>query len=114
MPVLVKNMSNDVKCMAAGGNHSLILKTDSTLWACGFNSLGSLGDSTNINRSTPVQVMSNVQSVAAGGMHSLILKTDGALWACGGNMYGQLGDGTTTGRRITAQVINKNQAFLPF
>ena len=39
-----------------GGAHSLFLKNDSTVWSCGYNFYGQIGDSTQVNRSTPVQV----------------------------------------------------------
>ncbi|NLL12029.1 MAG: hypothetical protein GX267_01355 [Fibrobacter sp.] len=57
-----------------------ILKNDGTLWACGYNSKGQLGDGTNTNRSRPVQIMDNVQNIAAGGSHSLILKNSGTCF----------------------------------
>ena len=36
--------------IAAGGSHSLILKTDGSLWAVGSNSNGQLGDGTQIDK----------------------------------------------------------------
>ena len=100
-----------IKSISAGGHHSLIIKTDGTLWACGDNTYGQLGDGTTINRSSPVQIvsMSNVQSVAAGSDHSLILKNDGMLWACGNNDFGQLADGTTTKRSTPVEVFSSVQ-----
>jgi alpha-tubulin suppressor-like RCC1 family protein len=87
--------------------HSLILKTDNTLWACGYNGDGQFGNGTTNFRTTPVQVMADVKSMAVGELsHSLILKTDATLWACGNNMLGQLGDGTTNSHSIPVQVMN--------
>ena len=99
-------VSEKVKDVAAGCAHSLILKTDGTLWACGWNGDGQLGDGTKTERITPVQVMSDVQNMATGGYLSLILKTDGTLWACGDNEYGQLGDGTTISQPTPIQVMS--------
>jgi alpha-tubulin suppressor-like RCC1 family protein len=98
-----------VKDMSAGYYHSLILKSNSKLWACGNNDYGQLGDGSTTPRYTPVQVMSGVQSKSAGGYHSLILKSDGTLWACGNNDYGQLGDGSTTPRYTPVQVMSNVQ-----
>ena len=96
-----------IKQVAAGGyQHTMILKTDGTLWACGYNYRGQLGDGTTTDRTTPKQVMSGVTSVSAGDSHTMILKTDGTLWACGGNSYGQLGDGTNTDRTTPKQVMS--------
>jgi len=93
-----------IKMVAAGNANSLILKTDGTLWACGANFFGQLGDSTTTGRTTPKLIMSGVSSVAARYEHSLILKTDGTLWACGYNNCGQLGDGTKTNRSIPVSI----------
>lgn len=92
--------------VSAGGNHSLLLKSDGTVWASGGNSSGILGDGTTTNRSTPVRVISGIQAVSAGGWHSLFLKSDGTVWASGSNNYGQLGDGTTTNRLTPVQVMS--------
>ncbi len=47
----------EIRHVAAGGAHTMILKTDGTLWATGRNDYGQLGDGTTTDRSTPVQVM---------------------------------------------------------
>ena len=50
----------------------------------GYNIAGRLGDGTQIDRITPVQIESNgVSSIATGNEHSLYLKSDGSLWATG-------------------------------
>jgi len=91
--------------LAAGFGHSLALKTDSSLWAWGYNRYGQLGDGTHTWRLTPVQVLTGVAAVAAGNSYTLARKTDGSLWAWGYNGYGQLGDGTTTARSTPVQVL---------
>jgi alpha-tubulin suppressor-like RCC1 family protein len=107
-PNLVQIMTG-VQSAAVGRkdfSHYLILKTDSTLWTCGTNGRGQLGDGTTTDRSSPVQIMSGVKSIAAGSEYSLILKTDSTLWACGANDRGQLGDGTTTDRSSPVQIMS--------
>jgi len=54
-PVQVKNLSG-ASCAAAGSWFGLALKNDGTVWAWGLNDLYQLGDNTDSNRSTPVQV----------------------------------------------------------
>jgi hypothetical protein len=90
----------------AGGNHSLALKDDGTVWAWGRNKDGQLGDGTTANKSTPAQVteLSEVKVIACGGDHSLALKEDGTVWVWGRNSYGQLGDGTTVAKSTPVQV----------
>jgi len=106
----VKWAIGQIAFIAAGGFHTMILKTDGTLWATGRNTYGELGDGTTIERRTPVQIMRDVQAVAAGAWHTLILKTDGTLWATGNNFYGQLGDGTTIERHTPVQIMRDVQA----
>ena len=83
--------------VAAGYEHSLVLKSDGSLWAMGLNEVGELGDGTyngnGINRPEQI-VASNVTGIAAGWDDSLFIKSDGSLWAMGWNLWGQLGDGT--------------------
>ena len=92
--------------IAAGYSHSLALRTDGTVWACGYNNFGQLGDGTTTNKTTAVQVsgLSGVTAIAGGYYHSLALKNDGTVWAWGANDYGQLGDGTTTETTTAVQV----------
>ena len=45
--------------VVGGYYHSLILKTDGSLWAFGKNIDGRLGDGTTANRNTPTQILSS-------------------------------------------------------
>jgi len=49
-------MTNVADISAAGG-HTLILKTDGSVWACGSNEFGQLGDGTTTDRYAPVKLM---------------------------------------------------------
>lgn len=61
--------------------HTLIIKTDNTLWAAGSNFFGQLGDGTTTDRLRFVKVADNVKAAAAGLQSSYIIKTDNTLWA---------------------------------
>jgi uncharacterized repeat protein (TIGR02543 family) len=105
----VKVMEN-VKAVAAGELHTMILKNDDSLWGSGQNGDGQLGDGTGTDHSTPVKVMENVKAVAAGELYTMILKNDGSLWATGFNGRGQLGDGTTTNQLSPVKVMENVDA----
>ena len=62
-------MSDDVVAIAAGGEHSLFLKSDGSLWGMGWNFYGQLGIGNFISTNVPVLVLaSNVVSIAAAGI----------------------------------------------
>ena len=92
--------------LAAGGNHTVHLQRDGTLWAWGANGTGQLGDGTLTLRTGPVQITaaSDWQAISAGGSFTLAIKANGTLWSWGQNNFGQLGDGTTTDRNTPVQV----------
>jgi alpha-tubulin suppressor-like RCC1 family protein len=86
----------DVVAIDAGMRHSLALKSDGTVWVCGTNEGGQLGDASTDNLNIPTRVigLDNVVAIAGGLIHTLALKSDGTVWACGYNDKGQLGNGT--------------------
>ena len=48
----------DAQAISAGDQHSMLLKTDGTVWATGWNHFGELGDGTEIDKKTFVKVSS--------------------------------------------------------
>ncbi len=88
--------------IAAGGEHTVGIDIDGTLWSWGNNGSGQLGDGTaglTANKSTPVRVqkINNAmkwKAVAAGKFHTVGIDSNGTLWSWGANGNGQLGDGT--------------------
>lgn len=84
--------------VAGGGYHSLVLKSDGTVWTWGANWQGQLGDGTTQDRPGLVQVMkdqttalTDVAAIAGGKNHTLVAKRDGTVWAWGTNWIGELG-----------------------
>jgi alpha-tubulin suppressor-like RCC1 family protein len=106
-PVQVTSLAS-VSMVAAGGSHTLFLKTDGTVWAVGSNFNGQLGYNNVASQSlTPVAVVGitgTVVGIAAGDSHSLAWTSDGKLYGWGANANGQLGLGDTTDRRQAVQV----------
>ena len=93
----------------SASNHTLSLKSDSTIWAWGSNSSGQLGIGTTTDSSTAVQVsqasgLSYATSVSAGLEFSMAVDNSGNIWAWGSNTFGQIGDGTTIDRWTPVQV----------
>jgi hypothetical protein len=91
-----------VSTLAAGSDHSLVLCLDGSMVTWGRNNNGQLGDGSNTNSPTPVDVDSSdvlagriVQTISAGGFHNIAACVDGTLVAFGRNTNGQLGNNTT-------------------
>ncbi len=77
---------NDWKQVAAGGSHSLALKTDGTLWAWGNNWAGQLGIGSmneEVHEATPVGAGTNWTKVWASGVQTVGQQSDGSLWFWG-------------------------------
>jgi alpha-tubulin suppressor-like RCC1 family protein len=107
-PVSVVGGFTDWCQVSGGGNQSLGVRTNGTIWAWGRNDSGNLGDNTTTSRSSPVSVVGGFTDwcrVSGGGTHSLGLRTNGTLWAWGYNGQGRLGDNTTTSRTSPVSVV---------
>ena len=94
----VKTYSTLINAFAisAGGNHSMALRNDSTVWTWGAGGDGQLGLGTISDSIYPCKVpgLSKVKAIDAGGSHSLALKSSGMVLAWGYNYNGQLGNGS--------------------
>lgn len=65
----------------------------------GLNATGQIGDGSNANATTPVEVSglgSGVLSISAGNNHTCVVMQDRSVRCWGDNKTGQLGDGTRT------------------
>ncbi len=101
-PRRVKDLTGIVAAFG-GGNHLILLASDGTVEACGFDTDGELGNGKmskhpSAGFDTPVKVMKlhHVVAVSAGQTNSMALDVNGNVWTWGENNFGQLGDGNTT------------------
>ncbi len=97
----------DWSVVSAGTAHANAIKTDGTLWGWGDTTPhGRIGDGTNIDRSSPVQIgnLSTWSVIECGANHTHAIKTDGTLWTWGYSAQGQLGLGNTTTYSSPVQV----------
>lgn len=87
-----------VKTMSAGGVHSLIVRSDGTLWGCGANDPNyyAVGITQTGNITTPARIgsLTRIASVSAGNLHSLAVTEEGAVYSWGFNTFGSTGVGT--------------------
>ena len=78
------------------------------LWIWGKNDFGQLGDTTLLNKSSPIQTVAagtNWKQVSAGAGNVAAIKTDGTLWVWGDGSNGQLGDNTVTPKSSPVQTV---------
>ena len=89
-----------------GSEHTCVVLVAGGVKCWGANFSGQLGDGTNLNRNTPVNVsgpLDGVSSVAAGSEHTCAVVASGVkCW--GANFSGQLGDGTNVNRNTPVNV----------
>ncbi len=76
--------------IAVGADHSLVIRSDMSLWAAGDNSYGQLGVGAATKNSAGVKVMSGVIYAAANDCTSFAISSDGALYGWGDNSDGQI------------------------
>lgn len=84
----------------------LQIRGDGSLWAWGENTEGQYGNSTTVNKSSPVQVgtLTDWRQISIGSMQAAAIKSNGTLWTWGGNFTGALGDGTTIRKSSPVQI----------
>lgn len=109
IPVDDIDFGSDATAITAGGSHTCALTAEGGAKCWGDNEAGQVGDDTNLQRSTPVDVVgleSGVMAIAAGRYkHSCALTASGIVKCWGHNGVGQLGDGTTTQRNVPVDVV---------
>jgi alpha-tubulin suppressor-like RCC1 family protein len=105
VPYIAGKTISNISC---GGKHTMVLMTDGTLYATGYNEYGQLGLGNNNNTNSLTQVTSItgiISNVSCGGYHTMVLMFDGKLYATGSNNNGQLGLGLNdTSKNILTQV----------
>jgi alpha-tubulin suppressor-like RCC1 family protein len=105
-PVAVIGLPSAVSAISLGGYYTCVVTTAGAAKCWGSNTYGQLGDGTDIDRLTPVDVSglsSGVSAISAGTTvngddvdFTCAVMSAGAVLCWGYNGNGQLGDGTTT------------------
>jgi hypothetical protein len=82
--------------------------SDGSIYGCGYNLRGQLGNGGTTNTSTLTAMTNTIGktpvSISCGTDHTLVLMSDGYVYGCGYNYFGQLGNGTTTSSSLLTQM----------
>ncbi len=87
------------KQITCGANTINVLMTDNTIWSCGRNQYGQLGNNSSTDTSSLVQMINNTgrlpKQIVAASHVTLVLMDNNSIYACGSNVWGQLMNGSS-------------------
>ncbi len=104
-PLVIPNLTG-VTQVAAGANHTCILKSDGSVHCFGASG-PQIGNNSSGVTYQPLQVISSgATSIAAGGTHSCAVMTAGQVRCWGSGSNGQLGDGASSSSPTPVQALD--------
>ncbi|MFN8491195.1 MAG: hypothetical protein U0350_26600 [Caldilineaceae bacterium] len=107
-PADVVNLNRPVIALATGAEHTCALTASGGIKCWGFNGYGQLGDGTQNNRLTPVDVAGlsgSIRALATGGFYTCAVTQANTAQCWGHDGYEQLGDGVTVTYYVPTDVV---------
>ncbi|MBV8463936.1 MAG: hypothetical protein JO368_11610, partial [Acidimicrobiales bacterium] len=110
----VISLPNPVTHVALGGSGSnngqtLVLLSDGSLWAWGYDKFGQLGDDNTKTEASPIKWTAptgvTFVKLASGANTSYAVDSNKNVWAWGYNVDGQVGNGTTNNQMTPVDVL---------
>jgi len=112
------SVGETITSISLGYAHSSAITSKGFIFTWGNNSYGQLGDGTNIDRMTPIDITrffrspgEDIISVSLGYYHSSAITMVGRIFTWGWNAFGQLGDGTTINQSSPTNIGTKFNFF---
>ncbi|MCA0653955.1 hypothetical protein KWK32_010900 [Clostridioides difficile] len=105
----IPNISTNIKKVACGESHAVILTSDGELLVAGINTDGQMGlglekVGKTVSTFEKVPEIKGVKDIACGLQSTYLLYNDGTLYVAGNNLYGQLGLGDKNNRDLFSLV----------
>ena len=110
VPLVVPGLSN-VTAVAAGANHTCILKSDTSVHCFG-QSGAAIGNISSGITYQPIQVLTGAASITAGGNHSCAVMTNGSVRCWGNGWSGELGNGAAGSSATPVQALDGSDPAL--
>jgi alpha-tubulin suppressor-like RCC1 family protein len=108
---MTNNTGKIPQSIHCGGQHTIVLMTDGTIYGTGRNNEGQLGTG-NTTSTTTLTLMTNntgktPTAIHTGHVHTIVLMSDNTVFGCGRNYYGELGLGNKDFQKNTlTQMVN--------
>ncbi|AIO19068.1 Regulator of chromosome condensation (RCC1) repeat protein [Candidatus Izimaplasma bacterium HR1] len=107
--------SEEIITLDIGDYHGFITTNEGNIWSWGDNYRGQLGDNTTSDKSTPIDVTSNMDigsdtldTIILGGYSTYLLTDENNLYGFGSNVSGELGvDSDELGLDPTQKITNE-------
>lgn len=95
-----------VEAVSAGKTHTMILRSDGTVWTCGDNASGQLGrtisgTATSVIDKVDTSSMGPIAAVEAGDATSFVITRGNSLYGCGINENKELGLGSSSASKVS-------------
>jgi alpha-tubulin suppressor-like RCC1 family protein len=100
-------VSGNAAAVAVGVYHTCALTRAGGVKCWGFNSVGQLGDGSNLGSASPVDVVGlthGVRAIAAASLNTCALTAGGGVQCWGSDAWGQLGDGAYANSSVPVDV----------
>jgi uncharacterized repeat protein (TIGR01451 family) len=116
----------EVKAIAGGWEHTVVLKENGIVWAAGRNLEGQLGDGTTIGSSLsplklfvqvidstdPTGYLTGIDAIGADDRHTVAVKQNGSMYGWGWNYGGKLCDSITDTKLTPMKMKDNPTTFL--
>jgi len=113
-PVSIGGSTKTFCQIVNGYSFNLAIDKYGKIWSWGYNNVRQLGDTTTINKSTPVAVAGLAKTfckISAGAEHGAAIDQYGKIWSWGLNTSGQLGNNSTVSQLTPVAILGATKTF---